>query len=378
MSGSATSHPPVDDQTLIDRWQALSARLIEGGDDAIIIAGGPDLAYLTGYEAMPLERITAVVATAGAERPYLLIPALEVARVEARDAVFTIVDWDDKTDPADVIVSLIDSASNIVVSDDLWATHLIELGKRLPSARFVTVAEALTGVRAIKTGQERDALVHVGSLADQVMTKIQEREIKLVGRSEAEVATDIGQHLLAAGHDKVQFVIVASGPNSASPHHHPDDRVIQQNEMVLFDFGGTANGFNSDTTRCVFTGEIPTDVDRAWRTLMAAQQAAVDAATAGAKLCDVDAAARTVLADAGYGENFIHRTGHGIGLEVHEQPYVTETNEAAVEVGHAFSIEPGIYLAGQWGMRLEDIVVIEDDGSARRCNHSDRQLRSVA
>lgn len=378
MSASSTGMPPADDQTLIERWKALSARLTNGGYDAVIIAGGPDLAYLTAYEAMPLERITAVVATADSERPNLLIPALEVARVDHRETVFDLVDWDDKTDPADVIVSLIGSATSIVVSDDLWATHLIELGKRLPSARFVTVAEALSGVRAIKTGQERDALVHVGSLADEVMTKIQDREITLVGRTEAEVAEDIGQQLLAAGHDKVQFVIVASGPNSASPHHHPDDRVIQENEMVLFDFGGTAHGFNSDTTRCVFTGEIPTDVDRAWRTLMAAQQAAVDAATAGARLCDVDAAARSVLADAGYGENFIHRTGHGIGLEVHEQPYVTETNEAAVEIGHAFSIEPGIYLAGQWGMRLEDIVVIDDDGSARRCNHSDRQLRSVA
>ena len=377
MSGSATSHTPVDDQTLIGRWQALSARLRDDGYDAIIIAGGPDLAYLTAYEAMPLERITAVVATADAEQPNLLVPSLELARVDARHAVFALVGWDDKTNPADVIVSLIGSASNVVVSDDLWASHLIELGRRLPSAQFVTVAEALTGVRAIKTGPERDALVHVGSLADQVMTQIQEREITLVGRTEAEVAEDIGQRLLAAGHDEVQFVIVGSGPNSASPHHHPDDRVIQPDEMVLFDFGGTAHGFNSDTTRCVYTGEIPTDIDRAWRTLMAAQQAAVDAANAGARLCDVDAAARTVLADAGYGDHFIHRTGHGIGLEVHEQPYVTETNTAEVQVGHAFSIEPGIYLEGQWGMRLEDIVVIENDG-ARRCNHSDRTLRSVA
>ena len=296
------------------------------------------------------------------------------------------VGWDDKTEPADVIVSLIAGdgegtagpVGRIVVSDDLWATHLIELSRRLPGVDFVTVAEALTGVRAIKTGEERDALVHVGSLADQVMAQIQDRTITLVGRTEAEVAADIGERLLAAGHDVVQFVIVGSGPNSASPHHHPGDRVIEADEMVLFDFGGTAAGFNSDTTRCVYTGEIPTDVARAWRTLMAAQQAAVDAATAGARLCDVDAAARTVLADAGYGEHFIHRTGHGIGMEVHEQPYVTETNTAEVAVGHAFSIEPGIYLDGQWGMRLEDIVVIEADGKARRCNHSNRELISVA
>ena len=176
--------------------------------------------------------------------------------------------------------------------------------------------------------------------------------------------------------EQVEFCIVASGPNSASPHHNPTERVVQPNEIVLFDFGGKHEGYCSDITRCVFTGPIPSDVAATYATLKKAQQAAVDAARPGATLGDVDAAARSVIADAGFGDNFIHRTGHGIGTEVHEQPYVKAGNDEIVAVGHAFSIEPGIYLDGKWGIRLEDIVVILDDG-ALRCSTTDHDLVEV-
>ena len=195
-------------------------------------------------------------------------------------------------------------------------------------------------------------------------------------RQELEVKQDIHDRLLAAGHDQVVFIIVASGPNSASPHHHPSDRVIQPNEMVLFDFGGTHKGFNSDMTRCVFTGPVPDDVAAAWTSLVAAQEAAFQAAQPGNRLCDVDAAARTALTVDGYGPEFIHRTGHGIGTEVHEHPYVTGSNETEIVEGNAFSIEPGIYRVGEWGMRLEDIVVIEADGPVR-CNTVARKIALV-
>ena len=151
---------------------------------------------------------------------------------------------------------------------------------------------------------------------------------------------------------------------------------MQPNEIVLFDFGGKHEGYCSDITRCVFTGPIPDDVAATYAILKKAQQAAVDAARPGATLGDVDAAARSVIADAGFGDNFIHRTGHGIGTEVHEQPYVIAGNDEVVAVGHAFSIEPGIYLDGKWGMRLEDIVVILDDG-ALRCSTTDHDLVEV-
>ena len=184
--------------------------------------------------------------------------------------------------------------------------------------------------------------------------------------------------MLNVGHDTVEFIIVASGPNSASPHHHPGERSVGPSEMVLFDFGGTHAGYHSDTTRCVFTGPIPDEVQDAYNVLEAAQQKAVEAACVGSRLCDVDEAARAVIRDAGYGDAFIHRVGHGIGLEVHEQPYVTGGNKQSVRSGHAFSIEPGIYLTDKWGMRLEDIVVIGADGQAIRCNNANRSLVSVA
>ncbi|MEM7274378.1 MAG: M24 family metallopeptidase [Actinomycetota bacterium] len=367
----------TEDTRLRERWTTLAARAAAAGADALVISAAADLAYLTDYADMGLERLTAVVGAVGDARPTLLVPGLELARIPDRPDVFTAVGWSDDTTPTAVMTQLIGEAETIVVSDELWASHVIDLGHRLPAATLVTVTDALSGVRSVKTPDERDALAHAGSLADQVMVEIQAGRLPLVGRTEAEVADDIGTRLLDVGHDQVQFVIVGSGPNSASPHHHPGDRVIGRDELVLFDFGGTANGFNSDTTRCVYTGPIPVEVQRAWDTLRQAQQAAVDAARVGAPLCEVDAAARTILADAGYGEYFIHRTGHGIGLEVHEHPYVTERNTSPIEVGNAFSIEPGIYLPGRWGMRLEDIVVIEDDGRARRCNESDRALISV-
>ena len=362
---------------LTDRWSRLSTRLAEAGVDAVLLNGGPDLAHLTGYHAMPLERLTALVARADADRPTLLVPELEQARVERCDSAFEVLPWGELEDPITVALDVVGEASSVAFSDDLWGMHVLALGRARPEMNLLTVSESLHGIRAVKPPEELEALRTVGALADQVMAMIQTGEIPLVGRTESAIADDVAQNLLRVGHEKVMFVIVASGPNSASPHHHPDDRVVQADEMVLFDFGGTHQGFNSDTTRCVFTGPIPNDVRTAYDSLMTAQQAAVEAACVGNRLCDVDAAARSTLEAAGHGPAFVHRTGHGIGAEVHEEPYVTAKNTAPVQIGHAFSIEPGIYYDGRWGMRLEDIVVVGADGEAIRCNNSERDLVMV-
>lgn len=368
----------LPDETLRARWAVVQNRLAGTNIDGLLLSGGADLAFLTGYAAMPLERITAFVARADDEvAPTLLVPGLECARVDDRPDVFDMVGWDDESDPVDLIAERLQGSKRIAVSDDLWAIHVLALQQHLSGVEIVTVAEALGGIRSIKSPDERQALLTVGGLADQVVAMLQSGDIPLVGRAESAVAADIADRLLAVGHDEVQFVIVASGPNSASPHHHPGDRIIETNEMVLCDFGGTFNNFNSDTTRCVYTGEIPDEIQAAYDALMVAQQAAVDAAAVGGQLRDVDLAARNVLSDAGYGELFIHRTGHGIGLEVHEEPYVTQLNEDPIEVGHAFSIEPGVYIDSKWGMRLEDIVFIDDDGRAVRCNRTPRELTRV-
>ncbi|WP_419921051.1 M24 family metallopeptidase [Candidatus Poriferisodalis sp.] len=366
------------DEVLILRWNQVRDRIKAADAVGILLGGGADLRYLTDYDAMPLERITALVGRtmAGNEPPTLIVPELEEARVRTRPSVYAVHTWDDTTDSVTTIASALPQRGRIMVSDNLWALHVLGLQRHSPNLEFVPISEAVGGLRSIKNPIERDALAAVGALADKVAAQIQNGEIPLVGRTEAEIADDIANRLVAVGHDTVEFVIVASGPNSASPHHDPGSRTVRPGEIVLFDFGGQFEGFCSDTTRCVHTGPVPAEVLAAYEVLTTAQEAAVQAAQPGCPLAEVDLAARRIISAGGYGDYFIHRIGHGIGAEIHEHPYVTELNTAPVQIGHAFSIEPGIYIPDQWGMRLEDIVVIEADG-ARRCNNSNRALVEV-
>ena len=242
-------------QAYLARWQALRQRAAAAGADGVLIGGGTDLAYLTGHDGMSHERLTAAVASAGSDAgPALLVtPKLEAERIAQIPEVFSLGPWEDSDDPIALAVSGLPSAGRVLVSDGLASSHLLALQKALPSVEFLALNETLGGMRAVKTADERQALRTVGSLADKVHTQIQTGEVPLIGRTEREVEADVRERLLAAGHDTVVFVIVASGPNSASPHHHPGDRVIEPNEMVLFDFGGLLEGFNSDTTPVSYT-----------------------------------------------------------------------------------------------------------------------------
>ena len=366
----------TDSNLLESRWAAISARLVKDGADALVLSTGFDLVYLSTYEARASERLTAFVGRPGSnELPRMIVPKIEMPEVPKTSA-FDISGWTDDQDPIAMIVELIGDARRVLVSDEMWAHYLLRLKAAMPDTEFVSLSDSLGGLRSVKSDSEMQALQTVGGLANSVAAQIQRGDVALVGRTELEIQADVTGRMLAAGHEQVEFCIVASGPNSASPHHNPTERVVQPNEIVLFDFGGKHEGYCSDITRCVFTGPIPDDVAATYAILKKAQQAAVDAARPGATLGDVDAAARSVIADAGFGDNFIHRTGHGIGTEVHEQPYVKAGNDEIVAVGHAFSIEPGIYLDGKWGMRLEDIVVILDDG-ALRCSTTDHDLVEV-
>jgi Xaa-Pro aminopeptidase len=237
----------------------------------------------------------------------------------------------------------------------------------MPDVELRLASEVMGPLRAVKDASEIAVLRAAGAAADRVAHQLQSGEIQLVGRTEAEVSVDLGRRLRAEGHARVNFAIVAAGPNAASPHHEPGQRVIEPGEIVLCDFGGTmlgtdGVGYCSDITRCVHIGEPPTDLREAYEVLHAAQQAAVKAAIVGAACEDVDGVARRMIDDAGYGAQFIHRTGHGIGIEAHEDPYIVEGNTTPLEAGHAFSIEPGIYIDGRWGIRLEDIVVAAAGG----------------
>jgi Xaa-Pro aminopeptidase len=355
-------------------YEARIARVRETmaaqGVDALLLSVGHDLPYLTGYHAMPLERLTMFVLPLRGHAT-LIIPRLEAPRVREMPSVFTLLPWGETEDPVALTDHCLGSARTIAVGDQMWARFLVDLLALRSTATYVRAQQVMITLRATKDAAEIEALIAVGAAADRVATQLQSGQIRLVGRTEAEVSADISARLLAQGHDKVNFAIVAAGENAASPHHHPGPRVIQHGEIVLCDFGGTMNGYCSDITRCVHIGPIPDPIAQAYAVLKEAQAVGVASGVVGQTCESVDYKTRDVITKAGYGEYFVHRTGHGIGMEEHEDPYMVAGNTEIIAHGHAFSVEPGIYVPGKWGMRLEDIVVATTNGplSMNNVNH---------
>jgi Xaa-Pro aminopeptidase len=370
------SAPAVSSDIHRARVDRVRDEMTAQGIDVVMVSVGRDLPYLTGYEAMPLERLTMLVLPRHGDAT-LLVPELEALRVVEQPGVFTLQPWGELADPIELVAKLATGASTVAVGDQMWARFLVELLPHLPGARFTRAVDVIGPLRSVKDQAEIYALRAAGAAADRVARQLQHGEIRLVGRTEAEVSRDISARLVAEGHDRVNFAIVASGPNSASCHHHASDRVIGAGEVVLCDFGGTMQGYCSDITRCVFTGDgVPAEIDETYAVLHEAQAAAVAAATVGTSCEQVDRTARDIIAGAGFGDRFIHRTGHGIGMEEHEDPYIVAGNATPLVAGHAFSVEPGIYLPGTWGLRLEDIVVA-DDGGPDPLNVADHALAAV-
>jgi Xaa-Pro aminopeptidase len=345
--------------------------MAELGVDALLLSLGADLPWLTGYTAMPLERLTMLVLPGDGDAT-LVVPQLEAPRVAEQPDVFALRPWGETEDPVAVVAELVGARRTLALSDRTWATFLLQLQARLPGAAWQAASLVTSPLRAVKDVDEVDALRRAAAAADRVADQLRAGDIPLIGRTEGEVSRDIGRRLVAEGHDHVNFAIVGSGPNSASPHHEPGGRRIGGGEAIVCDFGGTMAGYCSDITRTVFTGEPPAEFRDLYAVLHEAQAQAVDAALVGTPCEDVDGVARRIIADGGYGPNFIHRTGHGIGLEEHEDPYLVGGNCEPLVAGHAFSIEPGIYLAGRWGARIEDIVVATDAGpeALNRVDHS--------
>ncbi|NLD75206.1 MAG: aminopeptidase P family protein [Acidimicrobiales bacterium] len=347
----------------------VRAAMVEREVDVLLLSVGPDLPWLAGYEAMPLERLTMLVVPVDGD-PTLVVPRLEAPRVVERPGVFGLRAFGETDDPVRLVAELVGSGAStarLAVGDRTWARFVVDLQAELPGARWSRASTVTGPLRALKEPGEIEALRAAGEAADRVAAQLQCGEIGLVGRTEAEVSADLGARLLAEGHQRVNFAIVASGPNAASPHHEPGDRVIAPGDLVLCDFGGTmftadGVGYCSDITRCVSVGEPPSEVADAYAILHEAQEAAVEAATLGTACEEVDAVARRIITAAGFGDRFIHRTGHGIGVEEHEDPYIVVGNAAPLEAGNAFSVEPGIYTERRWGLRLEDIVVATPDG----------------
>ncbi len=363
-----------------DRITRVRERMVTLGVDVLLLSHGADLPWLTGYTAMPLERLTLLVLPAAGD-PVLVVPGLEAPRVPGAGGPVDLRPWSDAEDPVDLVVDLLarGPAARLAVSDRAWATTLLALQQRLPDAEWVEASRVTSPIRAVKDADEVAALRAAGAAADRVAGVLQSGGIPMVGRTEAEVSARLGELLIAEGHRAVNFAIVGSGPNAASPHHEPGSRVIGRHETVVCDFGGTlalddGPGYCSDITRTVVTGTPTDEVAACYAVLLEAQQAAVGAACAGVTAASVDRVARDVIEAAGYGDLFVHRTGHGIGIEEHEDPYLVVGNDEMLVPGHAFSVEPGIYQPGRFGMRLEDIVVVGDDGRPQPLNAVDHHL----
>ena len=360
-----------------ERLARARARMRDLRVDFLLLSTGADLPYLTGYEAMPLERLTMLVVPADADA-VLVIPALEAPRVVEQPDAFELFPWDETDDPIEIVAGLVagidPDARSAAVGDHTWSRFVLDLQRALPDVAFRRATDVTGPLRVVKDAAEIEALRAAAAVVDDVAGVMRGRP--LVGRTELEVHRELVERMLEGGHERANFAIVAAAANAASPHHDPTDRVIAPGDVVLCDFGGTMHGYCSDITRMFVAGAVDPEVRDAYDVLVAAQEAGVQAATVGTPCEAVDAAARAVIADAGYGEFFVHRTGHGIGTEAHEDPYVVSGNATPLVAGHAFSVEPGIYLPGRFGLRLEDIVVATDAGP-ERLNHAARDLAIV-
>jgi Xaa-Pro aminopeptidase len=358
------------------RTRRVADSAVEKGLAGVIVTPGPDLVWLTGYRPTAItERLTMLVLSPDNE-PTLLVPILERPDAEAAEGAgsLSLVDWADGTDPYETASPLLRSDGAFGISDSAWAMHLLGLQQALPQSSYRSLTDCLPMMRAVKDDNELMRLTAAGSAADATYGEIVKR--RFAGRLETEVAADLADLLREFGHEQVDFTVVGSGPNGANPHHEAGDRVIEPGDAVVLDFGGLRYGYGSDTTRTVCVGEPTAEIREVHEVVRQAQQASVDAVQPGVSCQDIDRAARKVITEAGYGEQFIHRTGHGIGLTTHEPPYMVEGEEQPLVPGMCFSVEPGIYLAGRFGVRIEDIVTVTADGG-RRLNNTDHGLGFV-
>ncbi|HEX2361179.1 MAG TPA: Xaa-Pro peptidase family protein [Jiangellaceae bacterium] len=358
-----------------ERLSRARAAAVAAGLDAVLVTPGPDLRYLSGYDALPLERLTCLVLPASGD-PVLVVPTLERPAAEASPAGaagLEIIDWRETDDPVALVAKLLPGARIVAVDDHMWAEKVLRFRTAMPDVEQVLAGPVLRELRVRKDPDEVAALRAAGAAIDRVHARM--GEWLRAGRTEREVGRDIADAILDEGHQRVDFVIVASGANGASPHHSLSERVIEAGDPVVADIGGTTGeGYCSDETRTYLVGgKAPDEFVEAYDALHRAQVAAVEHARPGVTAESVDAAARDVLTAAGIGDYFIHRTGHGIGLETHEEPYIVAGNMCLLEPGMAFSIEPGFYLPGRFGARIEDIVVMTSDG-AERLNRRPREL----
>ena len=368
--------PPATHAGFATRVARTAQAARAAGLSGMLATPGPDLTYLAGYTPHVNERLTLLIVAPDRD-PVMIVPRLERRDAEQAEgaAGITFVEWSDGDDPYAAAAGVLGATGRYAISDAAWALHVLELQRAAPGVGYLPVTSALPMLRAVKDDIELARLAAAGAAADATYEQI--LTVGFTGRREVDIAADLARLLREHGHASADFTIVGSGPNGANPHHDAGERVIDQGDVVVMDFGGTMDGYGSDTTRTVCVGEPPARVREVHEVVRRAQQAGFEAVRPGAACQDIDRAARAVIADAGYGEHFIHRTGHGIGLTVHEPPYMVEGETQPLLPGMCFSVEPGIYLPGEFGVRIEDIVTVTPDGG-QRFNTTSRDLQVVS
>lgn len=353
------------DKNFINRISQVVNQLDEGGIRALFVTPGTDLSYLTGYQAVPLERLTVLV-IATQQDPFLVVPRLEKSAALASPYGATgweVITWGETDDPYAIVENRLGSITGTIAIDaHMWAERVLILQSRFPDVNFISASDVINSVRVVKSAHELDHLRAAAAAIDRVHAQVP--LVLQAGRTEREVGRDLAELIISEGHTRVDFVIVAAGPNAASPHHEVSDRVIGEGEPVVIDIGGTMpSGYCSDCTRTYSVGAPSEEFMQRYEILQRAQALSTLAVHEGVLSHAIDEAGRAELTQHGLGEYFIHRTGHGIGLDTHEEPYIGPNNPTEIKVGMAFSIEPGFYIEGLHGARIEDIVICTPNGA---------------
>jgi Xaa-Pro aminopeptidase len=364
-----------------DRTRRCQERLTEAGADAAVLFPSTNLFYASGFREEPGERHLFLFIPQEGD-PAFVAPEMYDEQIRDASWVEDIRLWADGEDPTELVADFATEmdfgGGHLLVDDTMWALFTQDLRETLPDATFGLASEVFEALRMRKDDTELAALRRSGDLADEVSIEIRQLGEEAIGMTETELADEIERRLADAGGESVAFgTIAGSGPNGAKPHHRHEDREIGRGDPVVLDFGAYVDEYPGDQTRTVvFAGDPPEGYEEVHEVVREAQQAAVEAVEPGVSAEEIDRAAREVIEDAGYGDEFVHRTGHGVGLDVHESPYIVDGNETALEQGMVFSIEPGVYLEGEFGVRIEDLVVVTEEG-CERLNDSPRTWESL-
>ena len=355
-----------------DRIKRAQAEMTARGIDFLLIGPSSDLFYLFGFDAHLSERLNLLIIPSQG-KPTYVVPVLESPLVLNRQELANIEKWEETQAPSEVVAMVIGDATGkqLAVADQLWSVFLLRLQTAVPNGSWTSANDVLRALRMQKDAYEIERMTEVARLTDEAWHELIEGG-PLSGLTETEAMTRLQGLMLKRGL-KAGFGICASGPNSASPHHHTGDRTIQTGDTVIFDWGGTLDGYHSDVTRTVYIGEPSEEYRKVYDIVSRANQATLDAVKPGVPCEELDKVARKVITDAGYGPRFLHRVGHGLGLDVHEEPYLVGGNQMPLAEGMVFSDEPGIYIEGKFGVRIEDAVVVTETGGIR-INHATRDL----